>query len=169
LFLFFVSNYITAPPQPRPLPHKKKEVIFGNTFYSVPIDGAVALAFKYTPPPPLKSLTAERGKFDSAPPSPASRADDSLALSYSTHSTFPMQTWQRPAAHLKRYARHLLLPPPPPHLPESRRPALPHRRLVRKRPHPPPPSSPPLHFRAPQAGGRLLRIADSCRFLSMAR
>ena len=73
--------------------------------------------FKYTLPPhtPLKSLTAERGKLDSAPPSPASRADDSLALSYSTHSTFPMQIWRHPAAHLKRYARHSL--PSPTHPP----------------------------------------------------
>jgi len=50
----------------------------------------------------------------------ARRACDSLAIYFSTHSTFPMQIWRHPAVHQKRYARHSLLSPthPPTQAPD---------------------------------------------------
>jgi len=43
--------YPPLPPSLHLYP-TKKEVIFRINFYSVPIDGAVAFAFKFTLPPP---------------------------------------------------------------------------------------------------------------------
>ena len=91
-------------------------------------------------------------------------------LSHSTHSTFPMQIWQRPAVHQKHYNRHSLLfstqPPTHPGAWVSRGASL--YDTVVLITNDAIPFSPPHHFRAPQARERMIRNADASLFLSMA-